>query len=105
MTTGRCICMEQAQSGEPRTQFCFMPCEAQKQIMKAKFEENKLLWEQYMEEINTLPFEEQKKWLRKEKDIPNLPVKSETYSTYDLAGFQVKLEDKEFCNRWGKLKQ
>ena len=72
---------------------------------KLNTEDENPLWRQYMEELEKMNFEEQRKWVVLREILDDIPFKKTTTSTYSEDEFLEKLKtDEEFNKRWGKLK-
>ena len=72
---------------------------------KLNTEDENPLWRQYMDELEKMNPEEQRKW-EVVRELPvELPFKTTTTSNYSEVEFLEKLKtDEEFNKRWGKLK-
>jgi hypothetical protein len=72
---------------------------------KLNTEDENPLWRQYMDELEKMNPEEQRKWeVLRELPVES-PFKTITTSNYSEDEFLEKLKtDEEFNKRWGKLK-
>ena len=72
---------------------------------KLNTEDENPLWRQYMDELEKMNPEEQRKW-EVVRELPvELSFKTTTTSNYSEDEFLEKLKtDEEFNKRWGKLK-
>ena len=70
---------------------------------KLNAEDENPLWRQYMDELEKMNFEEQRKWVVVREILDDMPFKKTTTSTYSEDEFLEKLKtDEEFKKRWGQ---